>query len=287
MRFDWLNGRELKSIKINQAIRNFTTRYIPVIWKHSMMKKLLIVLTSMAMIGLTACASNGTQSIGADAMGRTIPERISDSSIELTARRNLATIPGVSPNTVRIDIASFRREVLLTGEVPSEQIKIEVGRTIDSMRDVEKVFNYLTVVETPKSQSHTLHENYIRSKINTRLLTNRHLKSSQYKVIVRDRTAYVLGYLTSEQQGYILEAIQATPGMEAAVTLTTLVSTQELENYTDHKVSTEAYTNDDGYGAVVTKPDTEDGGYILQEIYTPNASNVAPANTAPVFEISQ
>ncbi|OAV12999.1 21 kDa hemolysin precursor [Moraxella catarrhalis] len=288
MRFDWLNGRELKSIKINQAIRNFTTRYIPVIWKHSMMKKLLIVLTSMAMIGLTACASNGTQSVGADAMGRTIPERISDSSIELTARRNLATIPGVSPNTVRIDIASFRREVLLTGEVPSEQIKIEVGRTIDSMRDVEKVFNYLTVVETPKSQSHTLHENYLRSKINTRLLTNRHLKSSQYKVVVRDRTAYVLGYLTSEQQGYILEAIQATPGMEAAVTLTTLVSVQELENYTNHEVNTQAYTNDDGYDAVVVKPDTqEDSGYILQEIYTPNASNVAPANTAPVFEISQ
>ncbi|OAV35437.1 21 kDa hemolysin precursor [Moraxella catarrhalis] len=288
MRFDWLNGRELKSIKINQAIRNFTTRYIPVIWKHSMMKKLLIVLTSMAMIGLTACASNGTQSVGADAMGRTIPERISDSSIELTARRNLATIPGVSPNAVRIDIASFRREVLLTGEVPSEQIKIEVGRTIDSMRDVEKVFNYLTVVETPKSQSHTLHENYLRSKINTRLLTNRHLKSSQYKVVVRDRTAYVLGYLTSEQQGYILEAIQATPGMEAVVTLTTLVSVQELENYTNHEVNTQAYTNDDGYDAVVAKPDTqEDSGYILQEIYTPNASNVAPANTAPVFEIYQ
>lgn len=253
-----------------------------------MMKKLLIVLTSMAMIGLTACVSNGTQSVGADTMGRTIPERISDSSIELTARRNLATIPGVSPNTVRIDIASFRREVLLTGEVPSEQIKIEVGRTIDSMRDVEKVFNYLTVVETPKSQSHTLHENYLRSKINTRLLTNRHLKSSQYKVVVRDRTAYVLGYLTSEQQGYILEAIQATPGMEAAVTLTTLVSVQELESYTNHEVNTQAYTNDDGYDAMVAKPDTqEDSGYILQEIYTPNASNVAPANTAPVFEISQ
>ena len=44
------------------------------------------------MIGLTACVSNGTQSVGADTMGRTIPERISDSSIELTARRNLATI---------------------------------------------------------------------------------------------------------------------------------------------------------------------------------------------------
>ena len=250
------------------------------------MKKLLIVLMATAALGLTACTTHSTQSVGADAMGRTIPERISDSSIELTARRNLATIPGVSPNAVRIDIASFRREVLLTGEVPSEQIKIEVGRTIDSMRDVEKVFNYLTVVETPKSQSHTLQENYLRSKINARLLTNRDIRSSQYRVIVRDRTAYVMGYLTPDQQGYILEAIQATPGMEAAVTLTTLVSAQELENYAN-EVAAEAYVSDDGYGGVVTEPDVVEGGYTLQEIYTPNASNAAPVNTAPVFEIPQ
>ena len=74
-------------IKINQAIRSFTmARYIPVYGNIAWWKKLLIVL-SMAMIGLTACVSNGTRSVGADAIGRTIPERISDSSIDLPARR--------------------------------------------------------------------------------------------------------------------------------------------------------------------------------------------------------
>lgn len=248
------------------------------------MKKFLMISMSAVVLGLSACATSGADSVGADAMGRTIPERISDSSIELTARRNLATIPGISENNVRIAIDSYRREVLLTGEVPSEQIKVEIGRTIESMKDVNKVFNYLIVTETPKSQSHTVHENYLRSKINARLLTNRDIKSSQYKVIVRDRTAYVMGYLTPEQQTYILDAIQATPGMAMAVTLTTLVSDSEAAALPAAADSAEPI---DPYGGVASQPDVAEGDYTLQEIYLPEADNAAPLNSAPVFEVAQ
>ncbi|MFB6348706.1 BON domain-containing protein [Moraxella sp. ZJ142] len=252
------------------------------------MKKILAVALCAAVFGLTACASGKADSIGADAMGRSIPEHISDSSIELTARRNLVTIPGINPSNVRVAIDSYRREVLLTGEVPSEQIKVDIGRTIESMRDVNKVFNYLTVIETPKSQSHTVHENYLRSKINARLIANRNIKSSQYKIIVRDRTAYVMGNLTTAQQDDILQAIQATPGMAMAVTLTTLVDHAPMD---DASMATETYTPDEPYQGVPSMPDTPNdsgnntgnSGYVLQEIYTPNASNAAPINTAPVF----
>lgn len=242
------------------------------------MKKLSNVLM-VAVLGasLAACATNSTESVGADAMGRTIPERISDESIELTARRNLATIPGINDNNVRIAIDSYRREVLLTGEVPNEQIKVEIGRTIESMRDVLKVYNYLVATETPKSQSHTVHENYLRSKINARLLANRNIKSSQYKVIVRDRTAYVMGYVTPTQQDYILQAIQATPGMAMAVTLTTLVTDSEVASLPDSVVSP---ASQDG---VIYGGDPQNSGYTLQEIYTPNASTTAPVNAAPII----
>ncbi len=249
------------------------------------MKKVFAVsMIAVMSMGLAACATSGADSVGADAMGRTIPERISDKSIELTARRNLATIPGISENNVRIAIDSYRRDVLLTGEVPSEQIKVEIGRTIESMKDVNKVFNYLTVTETPKSQSHTVHENYLRSKINARLLTNRDIKSSQYKVIVRDRTAYVMGYLTPEQQTYILDAIQATPGMAMAVTLTTLVSDSEAAVLPE---AVDSAVPSDPYGGVASQPDVTEGGYALQEIYLPEANNAAPLNSAPVFEVAQ
>ncbi len=241
-------------------------------------KKLLkLGMISAIAATVTACSSipKPQMSIGADAMGRSIPERISDSSIELTARRNLATIPGINENNVRIAIDSYRRDVLLTGEVPSESVKMEVGRTIESMRDVDKVFNYMTVTETPKSQSHTVQENYLRSKINARLLANRDIKSSQYKVVVRDRTAYVMGYMTPAQQEYVLNAIQATPGMEMAVTLTSLVGDAEAH------ISTELGTNAISESGEVYND--INNGYALQEVYTPNAGTTAPINAAPVM----
>lgn len=249
------------------------------------MKKVFAVsMIAVMSMGLVACATSGADSVGADAMGRTIPERISDESIELTARRNLATIPGINENNVRIAIDSYRREVLLTGEVPSEQIKVEVGRTIESMRDVLKVYNYLTVTETPKSQSHTVHENYLRSKITTRLLANRDIKSSQYKVVVRDRTAYVMGYMTPAQQDLILKSVQDTPGMEMAVTLTTLVTEttdQAMQSSLGDNTSSSAEST--VYGGTATA----DSQYTLQEIYTPDASTTAPVNTAPIFTPAQ
>ena len=240
-------------------------------------KLLKLGMISAIAATVTACSSipKPQMSIGADAMGRSIPERISDSSIELTARRNLATIPGINENNVRIAIDSYRRDVLLTGEVPSESVKMEVGRTIESMRDVDKVFNYMTVTETPKSQSHTMQENYLRSKINARLLANRDIKSSQYKVVVRDRTAYVMGYMTPAQQEYVLNAIQATPGMEMAVTLTSLVGDPESH------ISTELGTNAISESGEVYND--INNGYALQEVYTPNAGTTAPINAAPVM----
>lgn len=259
----------------NESHHLFSVNESGIIMKH-------ILATTVAVLSLALAGCMSTQSdltgYGADAMGRTIPERISDSSIEITARRNLATVPGVNENNVRVAIDSYRREVLLTGEVPSEEIKTEIARTIDSMKDVEKVYNYLTVTDTPKSQSHTVHENYLRAKINARLLTNREIKSSQYQIVVRDRTAYVMGYITPQQQDYILQAIQDTPGMAMAVTLTTIVS---------DGVSTDiaASTSSDTYGGVVTLEDTE--AAALQSISTPNATTEAPSNSMPVFDNAQ
>lgn len=246
------------------------------------MKQLSLVAMLGVAMSLSACATLGVsqddnQNFGAYEMGRSIPERISDESIEFTARKNLARIDGVNENTVRVAIDSFRREVLITGEVPSEAIKNNIEAMLKSMKDVEAVYNYLTVVDTPKSQSHTVHENYLKSKINARLIANKGIKSSQYKVVVRDRTAYVMGYMTPAQQSYILEAIQNTAGMASAVTLTELVNDGDATMSQATDVSTNHESTVYGGTTPTNAP------YTLQEIYTPEANNAAPSNAAPVY----
>ncbi|WP_432481071.1 BON domain-containing protein [Moraxella sp. ZY200743] len=241
----------------------------------------MAMLILAAALNLTACSTlGGGDAFGVYEMGRSIPERISDESIELMARKNLARISGVNENTVRIAFDSFRKEVLITGEVPSQAIKDDIEAMVKSMRDVAEVYNYLTISSTPKSQSHTLHEGYLKSKINARLLTNQGIKSSQYKIVVRDQTAYVMGHMSPEQQDHILAAIQNTAGMALAVTLTTLINDDMPATLT----STQDITADNSvvYGGVVSTEPTNEP-YLLQEIYVPNASTDAPTNIAPAY----
>lgn len=178
----------------------------------------------------TACVTKNTNAAtasndyyGVPAMYRTIPERISDEAIERSGYKNLTKINGVSENNVRIAIDSFRREVLLTGEVPSEQIKHDVAHMMASIHDVKKVYNNLTVTATPKAQSHTLHENYLKSKIITKIMSAGGIKSSQYKLVVRNNMAYLLGFLTAQQEQTFVNIIQSVQGMEGVKMLSTRV----------------------------------------------------------------
>lgn len=178
---------------------------------------------------LSACATQNANSnnnsgyYGVPVMYRTLPEAISDEAIERTSHKNLTNVHGVSENSVRIGIDSFRREVLLTGEVPSEQVKTDVANMISSIHDVKKVYNYLTVTATPKAQSHTLHENYLKSKIIAKILGTGGVHPSQYKLVVRDNMAYLLGFLTTQQEQTIINTIASVQGMEGVRVLTTRI----------------------------------------------------------------
>lgn len=178
---------------------------------------------------LSACATQNANSnnnsgyYGVPVMYRTLPEAISDEAIERTSHKNLTNVHGVSENSVRIGIDSFRREVLLTGEVPSEQVKTDVANMISSIHDVKKVYNYLTVTATPKAQSHTLHENYLKSKIIAKILGIGGVHPSQYKLVVRDNMAYLLGFLTAQQEQTIINTIASVQGMEGVRVLTTRI----------------------------------------------------------------
>ncbi|UNU72676.1 BON domain-containing protein [Moraxella nasovis] len=258
-----------------------------------MIKPLMAVCV---LASLTACSTLGmgddNQNYGSYEFGRSVPERISDESIELTARRNLNRVSGISPDTVRIAIDSFQREVLLTGEVADETTKKDVEKMIGSMKDVKQVYNYLTVTPTPKSQSHTLQEGYIKAKIGTKLLANTAIKSSQYKIVVRNQIAYVLGYMTAEQRDYIYDAVQNTAGMASVVGLMTIIS--QTDKAQDVAVGMSPSTPAPTPAAVVATPiqaapsivpnaQPTSGAYTMQEIYLPNASTNAPINASPVY----
>ncbi|AWY21151.1 BON domain-containing protein [Moraxella bovis] len=229
--------------------------------------KVLVGVIATAML-MTACATQNANTstnastgyYGVPAMYRTIPERISDEAIERTSYKNLTNIRDVSENNVRIAIDSFRREVLLTGEVPSQQVKADVANMVASINDVKQVYDNLTVTNTPKAQSHTLHENYLKSKIIAKIVSAGGIRSSQYKLVVRDNMAYVVGFLTAQQEQTIVNIISSVQDIEGVRMLGTRIDgdTSALLALTGENVAIDDNPNAGGmvYGgnAVVNTP---------------------------------
>lgn len=193
------------------------------------MNKIAIFAITALSSALMACSSAPTSNAvnyGVPFVNRTLPERMIDEGIEHTVLRNLANVPGmeqIGDNQMRMAVDSFRREVLLTGEVPNQAISQNVSGMISSMKDVTKIYNYLTI-GVPKTQANTLQDNVLKSRILAKLVTDRSIKASQYKLVVRDNTVYVMGYMTQDQQDRIMNAIRQTPGIGQVVLLSNLVT---------------------------------------------------------------
>lgn len=193
------------------------------------MNKIVVFALTALTSTLMACSSAPTSNqvnYGVPFVNRTLPERMIDEGIEHTVLRNLPNVAGmeqVGDHQMRMAVDSFRREVLLTGEVPNQLISQNIQVMISSMNDVNKIYNYLNV-GIPKTQANTLQDNFLKSKILAKLVTDRSVKASQYKLVVRDSTVYVMGYLTQDQQDRIMNAIRQTPGVAQVVLLSNLVT---------------------------------------------------------------
>lgn len=185
----------------------------------------LLITVSVGL--LSGCVSleaikSSDASFGVAATDRTLAQRILDRSIENTAIVNISRIdPNLSERS-RITVDSFYSNVLITGEVPDEESKKQVEAVVASMPDVNRLYNRLAVANV-KGPSYTVHDGYITSKLNAKILANNAIKNSQVKVITEDGVVYVMGKLTPSQREHLINIVNNTIGIKELVLLTDLI----------------------------------------------------------------
>ncbi|MBI0427377.1 BON domain-containing protein [Psychrobacter sp. NG27] len=153
---------------------------------------------------------------------RTIPQRLLDRSIEHTVKINIYGLKEDLQQTSRMGIDSFNSEVLLTGEVPTEALKIEVEKVVSSMPDVRRVYNEMEV-SASKGYSSTVHDGYITSKLLAKVAASDGVKASQIKAVTDNGVVYILGRMTPTQQSHLIDIANTTVGVTELVLLTTVV----------------------------------------------------------------
>ena len=117
-----------------------------------------------------------------------------------------------------VDITSFNRMVLLTGQAPSAELRNRVFTLVSSVPKVKKIHNYIKV-GGPSSQLTRSSDTWITTKIKSKMLATEHLHSSQIKVLTENGHVYLLGKVSTTQANLAVNIARRVAGVQEVIKL--------------------------------------------------------------------
>jgi osmotically-inducible protein OsmY len=146
---------------------------------------------------------------------RTSGAQLEDQSIELKATNRISAIVGERGH---VNITSYNRMVLLTGEVPDDQVRRDVERIVRAVDNVRGVTNDLTI-GAPTSLSNRANDSYITSKVKARFVDAQRFNAIHVKVVTENQTAYLIGLVKRQEAKDAIEIARTTEGVKKVVTV--------------------------------------------------------------------
>ena len=118
-----------------------------------------LVLPGCAPLVIGAVAA-GTAIVATDR--RSTGTQLDDKTLQVRVANELTE--ALRGNDIHINVNSFERRVLLTGEVPTEALKVQAGTVASRSKDVRLVNNEL-VVATPSTFSERTNDNTLGTRV--------------------------------------------------------------------------------------------------------------------------
>ena len=117
---------------------------------------------------------------------------------------------------VHINVTSYNRMVLLTGEVPDAEARTEVERIAWAVENVRGVHNEVAVAGV---SSFTVRSNdsLITTKVKTRFLDSQKLNPLHVKVVTENSIVYLMGMVRKQEASDATEIARTTSGVQKVV----------------------------------------------------------------------
>ena len=115
-----------------------------------------------------------------------------------------------------VNVTSYNYTVLLTGEVPTAQAKVDAEKAASEVPQVKTVVNELQIAGTSSTASRS-NDAYITSKVKSNLLGNGKVKPTDIKVVTEAGVVYLLGLVTREEADAATEIARGTAGAQKVV----------------------------------------------------------------------
>ncbi len=187
-----------------------TTRLLPV----------LILLCSSLLTGCVGLVVGGVATsflIATDP--RTAGSIIEDQAIEIKAYKALADLQ--LNKCCHLNVTSYNQKLLLTGEIPTAELRQRIEERMRGVDQVEKVYNE-TQLASPSTTLSRSNDVLLTGKIKfklSRVEGHPEFNVNDIKIVTENGSVFVFGLINSGDAKIILDQIRRTEGAERVVSL--------------------------------------------------------------------
>jgi osmotically-inducible protein OsmY len=157
---------------------------------------------------------------------RTSGAQLEDEGIELRASNRVRDNLG---DRVHVNVSSYNRRVLITGEVPNEQDKQLVGQIVSKVENVQLVVNELVILgNTTLTQRSS--DVLVTGKVRAGFIDAQDLYANAFKVVTERGVTFLMGRVTQREADRATDITRTTSGVQKVVRVFEIISEDELRN---------------------------------------------------------
>ena len=156
---------------------------------------------------------------------RTSGAQLEDEGIELRAAGRIRESLG---DRVHVNVTSYNRQVLLTGEVPNAQDKQQVEQIVSRVENVRATVNELAVLGNT-SLTQRSSDALTTGKIKASMIDAKDLFANAFKVVTERGTTYLMGRVTQREATRATDIARSTGGVQKVVRVLEIISEEELQ----------------------------------------------------------
>ncbi|HNU11701.1 MAG TPA: BON domain-containing protein [Rubrivivax sp.] len=149
--------------------------------------------------------------------------QVDDQAIELKAAVRVREL-GLPAH---VNVTSYNRLLLITGEVPREADRVMIEQQLSSLDAVRSVVNDLAVMDNSTVGSRT-RDSVITSKVKASFVDAKDLQAQAAKVVTERGIVYLMGRVTEREAARFAEVARSVEGAQKVVRVFEIISEQEL-----------------------------------------------------------
>jgi len=157
---------------------------------------------------------------------RTGGTQIEDQSIELKSGGRLREAIG---DRGHVNVTSYNRIVLLSGEVPTEADKAAANKAVSGIEGVGNVVNELEVGPASTISTRSS-DTVITTRVKSALIDAKDIQASAIKVLTERGNVYLMGRVTEREAARASEIARAQPSVLKVVRVFEILSEEQLGN---------------------------------------------------------